>query len=239
MSSNKLPSSEEGVARAAGRPRSDASHRAVLEAAHAILVETGLKSFSIEAVASRACVARTTIYRWWPDKTKLVNESFLNAFQPQIDFTRTNSPSDDFRFFLASLAKALSGPDGRIAASVVAQAQSDPETQRMFLEEFSTPLRRHSAALLQAGIDRGQFRPDLDVPRVLDAAIGAVYLRLLLGQALGRSWVRKMADTILNGCYADKPGQAEGNGITTRSASPDTPSTTRSSSRHRPRPTCP
>ncbi len=219
MSQNKLPTSnEDGVARAAGRPRSDASHRAILEAAHAILVETGLKSFSIEAVASRAGVARTTIYRWWPDKSMLVNESFLNAFQPQINFTRTDSPSDDFRSFLASLAKALSGPDGRIAASVVAQAQSDPETQRMFLEEFSTPLRRHSAALLQAGINRGQFRPDLNVSRVLDAAIGAVYLRLLLGQTLGRSWVREMADTILHGCYADKPGQAEGGTVRSRPA---------------------
>jgi len=219
MSQSKSPtSSEDGVARAAGRPRSDASHRAILEAAHAILVETGLKSFSIEAVASRAGVARTTIYRWWPDKSMLVNESFLNAVQPQINFARTDSPSDDFRSFLASLAKALSGPDGRIAASVVAQAQSDSETQRMFLEEFSTPLRRHSAALLQAGINRGQFRPDLNVSRVLDAAIGAVYLRLLLGQTLGRSWVREMADTILHGCYANKPGQAEGGTVSPRPA---------------------
>jgi len=204
------PSSEDGVARAAGRPRSDASHRAILEAAHAILVETGLKSFSIEAVASRAGVARTTIYRWWPDKSMLVNESFLNAFQPQLSFTQTDSPADDFRSLLASLAKALSGPDGRIAALVVAQAQSEPETQRMFLEEFSTPLRRHSTALLQAGIKRGQFRPDLDVARVLDAAIGAVYLRLLLGQTLERSWIMQLADTILRGCYADRPAGAKG-----------------------------
>ena len=218
MSQNKLPKSrEDGVARAAGRPRSDASHRAILEAAHAILVETGLKSFSIEAVASKAGVARTTIYRWWPHKNMLVNESFLNAFQPQISFIRTDSPSDDFRSFLASLAKALSGPDGRIAASVVAQAQSDPETQRMFLEEFSKPLRRHSAALLQAGIDRGEFRSDLNVSRVLDAAIGAVYLRLLLGQSLGRNWFREMANTILHGCYPDKSGQAQGGTVRSRS----------------------
>lgn len=144
----------------------------------------------------------------------LVNESFLNAFQPQLSFTQTDSPADDFRSLLASLAKALSGPDGRIAALVVAQAQSEPETQRMFLEEFSTPLRRHSTALLQAGIKRGQFRPDLDVARVLDAAIGAVYLRLLLGQTLERSWIMQLADTILRGCYADRPAGAKVSGDT-------------------------
>ena len=201
-----LPESPSCLPRVAGRPRSEASHRAILDAAYAILVETGLKSFSIEAVASRAGVARTTIYRWWPDKTLLVNESFLKAFQPQLSFARTESPADDFRAFLSSLARTLSGPDGRIAASVVAQAQSDPQTQRMFLDEFSTPLRRHSAALLRAGIERGQFRADLDVARALDAAIGAVYLRLLLGQTMERSWARQLADTLLDGCY-DTPAK--------------------------------
>lgn len=192
--------------RVAGRPRSEASHRAILDAAYAILVETGLKSFSIEAVASRAGVARTTIYRWWPDKSLLVNESFLDAFQPQLSFAQTTSPADDFRAFLASLAGTMSGPNGRIAASVVAQAQSDPRTQRMFLEEFSKPLRRHSAALLRAGIKRGQFRADLDVARVLDAAIGAVYLRLLFGQTMEPTWVGQLADTLLEGCYDTPAG---------------------------------
>ena len=187
--------------RAAGRPRSEASHRAILDAAYAILIEDGLKSFSIEAVASRAGVARTTIYRWWPDKSMLVNESFLKAFQPRLSFAQTESPADDFRAFLASLARTLSGPDGRIAASVVAQAQSDPQTRRMFLEEFSKPLRRHSATLLRAGIQGGQFRADLDVACVLDAAIGGVYLHLLLGQAMDPTWARHLADTLLEGCH--------------------------------------
>lgn len=195
--------SQSCLPRVAGRPRSEATHRAILDAAYDILVETGLKSFSIEAVASRAGVARTTIYRRWPDKSLLVNESFLKAFQPQLSFTQTESPSDDFRAFLASLARTLSGPNGRIAASVVAQAQSEPGTQQIFLENFSQPLRRHSSALLQAGIERKQFRDDLDVARVLDAAIGAVYLRLLLGQSMEPAWVQQLADTLLHGCYRD------------------------------------
>jgi len=187
--------------RTAGRPRDTVLHQAVLDAAYAILVETGLKNFSIEAVAIRAGVARTTVYRWWPDKTVLMNESFLRAFRPTLSFARTDSPRDDFRALLASLAKTLSGPNGRIAASVVAQAQSEPRTQQVFLKNFSQPLRRHSAALLRAGIKQKQFRADLDVARVLDAAIGAVYLRLLFGQSMEPAWARELADTLLAGCY--------------------------------------
>ncbi len=76
------------------------------------------------------------------------------------------------------------------------------------LDEFSKPLRRQSAALLRAGIERGEFRADLDVARVLDAAIGAVYLRLLLGQTMERNWARRLADTLLAGCYDASAGLA-------------------------------
>jgi hypothetical protein len=49
------------VVKMAGRPRSEASRRAVLDAAFAILVETGLGCFSIDAVATRAGVAQRSI----------------------------------------------------------------------------------------------------------------------------------------------------------------------------------
>src|ERR1700761_3690218 len=103
--------------RAAGRPRDEVAHRAILDAAYAILVEDGPARFSIDAVAAKAQVARTTIYRRWPDKRQLMYESFLRAFEPTLAFASTDSPRDDFRALVASLARTLSGPNGRIAAS--------------------------------------------------------------------------------------------------------------------------
>ena len=191
---------EQIMPRAAGRPRDEAVQRAILDAAYAILVEEGLARFSIDAVAARANVARTTVYRRWPDKLQLMNDSFLAAFKPALVFPVTDSAKDDFRALIASLALALSGPNGRIAASVLAQAQSDPATQQMFKEKFSDPLRQRSTVLLQAGIDKRQFREDLNIERVLDAAVGAVYWRLLSGQAMGAGWARQLADTLLDGC---------------------------------------
>ncbi len=192
--------------RATGRPRDEGVHRAILDAAYAILVEVGLKHFSIDAVAAKANVARTTIYRRWPDKMQLMNESFLRAFEPTLEFSSTHSPRDDFRALVISLARTLNGPNGRIAASVVAQAQSDPKTQEMFLKNFSEPLRKHSTALLQAGIDKKEFREDLNIARILDAAVGAVYFRLLFGQSTGPAWAHQLVDTLLEGCYR-KDGQ--------------------------------
>ena len=190
------------TSRSAGRPRSEAARCAVLDAAYAILAETGLGGFSTEAVAARSGVARTTIYRWWPSKGLLAIDSFLAAFKAQLVYAESGDSVEDFRKLLDSLVRALSGPAGLIAASVVAEAQTDPETRRAFQERFSTPLRSASSRLLDRGIKKGQLRDDLDVAVVLDATVGAVYLRLLLGQRLDAAWSHSLFETVLLGCRA-------------------------------------
>ena len=170
--------------RRAGRPPSEAARRTVLDAAYAILMEEGLGKFSIEAVAARSGVARTTIYRRWPKKGALAMASFLANFRSQLSYDDTGSAAADFRGLVGSLAAALSGPAGRVAGSVVAQAQIDPETRRLFLEQFSEPLRAETSALLRRGVDQREFRADLDLPRVIDAVVGTIYWRLLMAQSL-------------------------------------------------------
>lgn len=69
-----------------------------------------------------------------------------------------------------------------IVVSILAQARSDDETQR--LQNLSEPHRKEAAALLQKSISIGEFRTNLHIARPIDAAVGAVYLRLLFGQSL-------------------------------------------------------
>ncbi len=191
----------ESATRTSGRPRSEASRQVVLDAAYDILAEKGIAAFSIDAVATRAGVARTTIYRWWPNKGQLAIESFLEAVKPQQSFTKTESAAADIRAMLHSNTLMLSGPGGRIVASILAEGQRDPTVARQFLESYATPLREEGRALIQAGIDRGEFRSDLNRDRLLDCAIGAVYLRLMLGQRLDRGWVNEIIDSLLAGCW--------------------------------------
>ena len=186
--------------RPAGRPRSAAARRAVLDAAYEILVETGLGGFSVDAVATRSGVARTTIYRSWPTRGLLAMESFREAFQNQLDLTSSNCPEDDLRDLVRSLARVLSGPAGRLAASVLAEAQSDVLVRQQFLEDFSIPLRVRSTELIADGMRIGCFRSDLDVARLLDALVGAVYIRLMLGLPLAQEWADELAATLLLGC---------------------------------------
>ncbi len=186
--------------RPAGRPRSTAARRAVLDAAYDILVETGLGGFSVDAVATRSGVARTTIYRSWPTRGLLAMESFREAFQNQLDYTLSNCPEDDLRGLVRSLARALSGSAGRLAASVLAEAQSDVTVRQQFRDDFSIPLRVRSTELIANGIKIGHFRSDLNIARLLDALVGAVYIRLMLGLPLAQEWADDLAATLLLGC---------------------------------------
>lgn len=183
-----------------GRPRSAVSRDAVLAAAYEILCDVGLSGFSVDAVASRSGVARTTIYRSWPSKGLLAFDSFLRAMGSQLAFTGGGDPVADFRALVRSLARALSGPAGRLAATVIAEAQADAEVRTQFTTLFSEPLRARSAVLIGEGIRAGVFRPELDVPRLIDAAVGAVYLRLLQGLPIDDRWALALADTLLGGC---------------------------------------
>ena len=172
----------------------------MLDAAYAILMETGLGGFSVEAVAARSGVARTTIYRSWPTRGLLAMDSFREAFEAQVAFAQSSYPEKDIRELIRSLARALSGPAGRLAASVLAEAQSDAAVQTQFLQYFSEPLRAQSTAVLRAGVEADVFRRDLQLPRVLDAIVGAVYLRLLFGLPLSEEWANGLSETILKGC---------------------------------------
>src|SRR6476619_329607 len=55
-----------------GRPRSAAAEKAILDAALQELAAAGVDGFSVEAVASRAGVGKTTIYRRWSNRDALI-----------------------------------------------------------------------------------------------------------------------------------------------------------------------
>jgi AcrR family transcriptional regulator len=51
-----------------GRPRSIQSHQAMLQATLELLAEVGFEGMSIEAIAARAEIGKTTIYRRYASK---------------------------------------------------------------------------------------------------------------------------------------------------------------------------
>jgi AcrR family transcriptional regulator len=65
-----------------GRPRSEESKAAILDATWELLKTTCLRNLSIEAIARESGVGKTTIYRWWPNKAAVVMDAFLEKVLP-------------------------------------------------------------------------------------------------------------------------------------------------------------
>lgn len=186
--------------RAPGRPRCDVTHKAVLRAAYDLLGEGGLHRFTIEGVAARSGVARTTIYRWWPSKGALAMEGFLDAVAPDLLLPPTASAAADLRGLLRLFARLLRGKAGRIIRGIIAEGQSDPDTISAFMTSFVTPRRAEARAIVERGIAKGELRADLDVEMVLYDLFGPLYLRMLLNEGLDDTWVDRLADFVLAGC---------------------------------------
>src|SRR5260370_10613411 len=92
---------EQGI-RKPGRPRSAQAHKAIIDATLELLAEEGFQGLSIEEVAARAGVGKTTIYRRWPSKDELVMEAIR---QVQIDVPAIDI--GNFRNDLAALIKTV------------------------------------------------------------------------------------------------------------------------------------
>jgi AcrR family transcriptional regulator len=190
------------IARPPGRPRCDATRKAVLLAAYDLLGEGGLSRFTIEGVAARSGVARTTIYRWWPTKGALAMEGFLEATAADLAVQPSDSVVADMQAMLRSFARLLRGKAGRIIRCVIAEGQSDPETIHAFVTGFVTPRRTEIRAILERGIAAGELRADLDIEIVLSSLFGPLHMRMLLNEGLDDAWVDRLSSFALAGCRA-------------------------------------
>ena len=193
------------IVRHAGRPRCDATRKAVLLAAYDLLAAGGLSRFTIEGVAARSGVARTTIYRWWPTKGALAMEGFLEAMAADLAQPPSDSVVADMQAFLRTFARLLRGEAGRIIRCIVAEGQSDPETIEAFVSGYVTPRRAEMRAVLQRGIASGELRSDLDIEMVLYSLFGPLYLRMLMNEGLDDAWIDRLSGFVMAGCLPDKP----------------------------------
>jgi AcrR family transcriptional regulator len=203
----KKPAAAASAGRArTGRPRDEAARAAILKAANAILEEKGIGGFNIEAVAARAGVAKTTIYRWWPSKGALAMAGFLAETAPKISYPNSGSALADLISQLRRVAAVYGGKTGRVLAAILAEGQRDPNTMAAFIEGYARPRREEAKAILCAGVERGELRADIDLEVTLDTLYGPIYYRLLVPLApLDPEWVETMATHVFFGLLTSKP----------------------------------
>ena len=132
--------------RSIGATRNPDSERAILEAARELLAEKGISGFSIEAVARRARAGKPTIYRWWPDKTRLLLAVYTGIKRDLVD-PDTGSLEGDIAGFLRNIIGFWRDTEaGKIFRSVLAESQNDEEAHAA-LVNYHLERRRQTAAM--------------------------------------------------------------------------------------------
>jgi AcrR family transcriptional regulator len=195
-----------------GRPRSERAHRAILDAANELLEERGFVDLTIDEVAQRAGVSKTTIYRRWPTKGTLVFEAFSTGFLAPQPTPDTGSLRGDLLAALRAWIKVVKGTvTGRTLVGLIAEVQRDPELAQIWREQFVGPVRTHHRVMIDRALERGEVTPDTDAEIVLDLTYGAAYHRLLQSHLpLTDRFAQAVVDTVVAGLRTNAPAKMGG-----------------------------
>jgi AcrR family transcriptional regulator len=183
--------------------RSETSRKAILEATSELLADTSVQKLSIEAIAKRAGVGKTTIYRWWPSKATVVIDAFVEHHLVHTPIRDDLPVREAMTDHLSSLAEQYSGPQGRLVAQIIAESQYDETTLHEFRERFWDGRRAATRGLVERGVRDGDLRDDVDPGLIAELVYSAVYVRLLFGYGtLDRAFAESVVEVALGGVAA-------------------------------------
>lgn len=137
----------------------------IIEATLGLMTEYGFAGVTMKAVAETAGIARQTLYNHFPDVGSIVAEA--------IEAHRIES-LEALRSVLATIESPVARLEHLVRQTAAAAVHHHPAVgvQHGLSAEMQATLHRHDAELLsiiestlQAGIESGEFRADLDVNR--------------------------------------------------------------------------
>ncbi len=144
----------------AENPRTSRVRKIVLDAATTILLEQGHQAVTPQAVSKATRVARSTIYRLWPDRVSLLLETIDTLLAPHHSVPAVGELTADFQadltITLESLRRRLSTrPFRAIFAALLDHANSCGAlipAQRRFVSGVEAPLREIILAAGERGL---------------------------------------------------------------------------------------
>ena len=190
-----------------GRPRSAQAHKAILDATLVLLAEEGFQGLSIEGVADKAGVGKTTIYRRWASKDELVIDA-IHEVQINLSIVDTgNFRNDLMTLFKNAYQSMMAYPLlGQLALKFIGEYQSNPEIFQVFLTQVLIPRFQQFRHMVEQAQAREEIRRDIDWTMVIDLIGGSLYFHWIITHFLVPSssfspdeWVEKLIDAVMQG----------------------------------------
>ena len=169
--------------RATGRPRNPVVDQAILRAALELFIEHGIAGASIERIAKRAGVAKTSVYRRWSSREALLAqaiEAARNATGYTVDLM-DRTPPEDFGKLLVEACEVVGRPEIRkLMTRLIGSIPDYPKLIEVYRETYYLPRRQAFGRALERVQAAGLLAKNIDLEALADMIIGAVMYRLLM-----------------------------------------------------------
>jgi AcrR family transcriptional regulator len=192
-----------------GRPRNAAADAAILRATRQALVELGWSKLTLGDVATRAGVAKTTLYRRWAGKKELVVDAVAELFD-ELELPDRGSLQADVEGVVLQFAALLEQPATKTALmAVVAEATLDEALRQRIREAIVDRQkrlviegRRRAQSRGEIPADDGDPAPQVDL--IFDMIAGAVVHRTLVScEPIDADWASRFTSVLLGGLATD------------------------------------
>ena len=162
------------------------------------LAEVGYGRLSIEAVARRAGVGKTAIYRRWGNKLEMVLEIVSDVAGRSVPLPHTGSFAGDLQLLMMIVSRAL---QHRIASQIIPDLMAEAARNPQIAETLQKALRAHQQSvgdkLIGQAVARGELPAGTDPEVAVDLILGPLYWHLAVARTpLTDDYLEKLTATV-------------------------------------------
>ncbi len=174
------------------------SRAAILRAAAELLIEGGASGVTIDGVAERSGVAKTTIYRHWKSRPQLI----FDAFEELLSGPHATPPPGPVRERLVALLRGLArgitdSPWAPAVAPLIDAGDRDPEL-RQLIHDFLARRMAPAKDLLREAVAAAEIDADMDLDIAVSTLAGPIfYRRLVSREPLTDAFIESVVDQFL------------------------------------------
>ena len=176
--------------------------REVLDAALKLFAEQGYGGLSVEAVAARAGVNKTTIYRRWPSKAELLAAAFVALRDDEPQPPDTGSLREDLLQLLRQVAARMATPTWRALMQSLLLGNADPELQAL-VQRMRDTRPAIPPVVIERAIRRRELPPGSDPELIVSALLGPLHVRIVWKHlGVDERFLRGLVNLVVSGAAA-------------------------------------
>lgn len=180
--------------------RAERVRHAVLAAASELLTEVGYDGMSVDAVAARAGVHKTTVYRRWPTKAELVADAAALHSAAAVPIPDTGTVVGDLQVLAREVVANIGSEAGARRSRSIAAAAATSDQLAEAMHGFWAHRLAVSSEIVERAVQRGELPPSADANLIIETVIGPLWVRLLLtGEPITDDFADQVVELVTDG----------------------------------------